>query len=177
MDAESLYREHVRPVHRYFYYKGVALGDVEDLVQESFFRFFRDYAEREFTEVEIRKILYAISRNVWLEWVRSQVKHQTYELDELRMIPETAEDFVHIEDEVEDERQREQLREAIQNLNPTLRAVLTLRFIEGKTRREIAAELQIKEKDVHTYQKRGIKALHKSIEKTPILEETVPPLA
>lgn len=175
VNPEEVYRLHVKSVHRYFYYKGVTINDVEDLVQESFFRFFQAYPDQR-SEVDTRKILYVISRNVWREWVRNQLKHRVYELDELKAIPETAEDFSE-EDPAEYDGQRAVLLAVIEKLNPTVKAVLTMRFIDGKTRKEIAAHLGIAEKDVHTYQKRGIKSLHKLVAKDKSLGEVVPPAA
>lgn len=158
MTPEKIYYEHVKPVHRYFYYKGVPLSDVEDLVQETFMRFFAKYGTDERAESENRRILYTIAKNVWREWVRSSIRNQTVEFDDLRDIPENTQDF---EEETAPEIDKEKLLKALERLNQTLKNVLTLRFIENMTRKEIALKLQIKEKDVHTYQKRGIKQLQK----------------
>ena len=63
------------------------------------------------------------------------------------------------------------LHDTIKSLNPVVRQVLELRFLQNKSRKETAELLQINEDQVHTYQKRGVKylkdRLNGEVEKIP----------
>ena len=161
MDPQSVHTKFFKVIYRFFYYRDVDKEEIEDLCQETFFRFFNKYTLENLTEIQITKILYTIARNVWREWLRKMTATKTEELFKddgaYDLILESSEDG----DNPDLEGERAQLIEAINNLNPTLRTVLTMRFVEGKTRREIAEHLGTKEKYVHIYQQRGIKALQK----------------
>jgi RNA polymerase sigma factor (sigma-70 family) len=165
MDCQSVYLQYFKPAYRYFYYKGVEKAEVEDLAQETFLRLFRVYGDRaDLADLEIRKLVYGVARNVWREWVRRQVQLPTVEFDELQDVGESPDEF---QEEAEDtellEAQRAAVLAAIEDLHPTMRQVLTLRFAENLSRQEVADRLNIKPDEVHTYQKRGIKMLQKIV--------------
>ncbi len=164
--AETLYRQHVKAIHSFFFYREVGLSELEDLVQETFVRYFRRYDQEARASEETAKILYGVARNVWREWVRTQIRTNTLELLEHDLVLTSQENSEGYSDEEIDK-----LKSALALLQQTQREVLTLRFIEGMTRKEVAEKLGTSESDVHTYQKRGIKALRR------ILSEPVPPSA
>lgn len=162
---EVIYREYVKLVHNFFYYKGVELSEVEDLVQEVFMRLYKNYLDRlgDLDEVETKRLLYTIAKNVWREWVRSSIKHQTYSFDDSFDQAETFEEATEVDPE-----ERVVLLAAIDQLPESQQAVLRCRFIEGLTRRETAERLGIAETHVHTYQKRAIHTLRKVVGRPPV---------
>lgn len=130
-------------------------------MQETFLRFFNAYDPMALGADESAKILYGIAKNVYREWVRQSVSQAVIELDE---------DFPDICSEVDyDDNQfsssvarlQIELRRTIEELSPAQRAVMIGRFIDSKTRAEVAAELGISEKHVHVNQRRAITALKK----------------
>jgi RNA polymerase sigma factor (sigma-70 family) len=165
VDPQSAHAQNYSLLYRFFYYRDVDAGDIEDLCQETFYRFFSKYDCSQLDSLRITKTLYAIARNVWREWLRSEVASRTVELDDDDgAYGADFNAFTEEEPSLEmDDVQRGMLIKAIKTLNPTLRTVLTMRFLEGKTRSAIAEHLGTKEKYVHIYQQRGIKALQKAL--------------
>jgi len=165
MDPREAYDKNFACIYRYFYYRGAPGADAEELCQETFLRFFQKYRPVDLDELGVRKIVYKIAANVYKEWVRERVQLPVYELDRDFPIPEVEEedDPFEFSDDC-----RESLLAAIEQLHPTMKTVLTMRFVEGKTRREVAEVLSIKEKDVHTYQKRGIRMLREKLAAVPL---------
>lgn len=163
MSPEELFRQKFALIYRFFYYKDVNKEDIEDLSQEVFVRFFAKYDSFRLSEERCVKTLYRIARYIWLEWLRA-LDQSTVSFNEEMDFVESYEEFQ--DESSEDNEQRTQLLEYIKGLNPTLKKVITLRFIHGKTRKEIAEEMSIKEKYVHIYQQRGIRLLQKMASKT-----------
>jgi RNA polymerase sigma factor (sigma-70 family) len=168
LDPRHVHATHFKAVYRFFYYREVDGEEIEDLCQDTFFRFFQKYGQQELDTVRISKTLYVIARNVWREWLRLQRRTQTEALFEDELYAATFEAFGEEELEKQPVIGGEELRAAIAELNPTLRTVITLRFLEGKTRQEVADALGTKEKYVHIYQQRGIKALQKLLAVSPL---------
>jgi RNA polymerase sigma factor (sigma-70 family) len=163
VDHTLIYNETYKSLYRFLYYKNLDKKDVEDLLQESYYRFFSKYGDRSLLVEECKKILYSVALNVYREWVRRNMREQTFELEQ--DYPSQAADIGYFEDaEVDDfEKYRSLLFAAIDELNPTLQAVVRMRFIENMTRAQIAEKLGTKEKYVHIYQQRAIEMLQKKV--------------
>ncbi len=169
MTETQIYDQNFKRIYRFLYYKSVKPPqEIEDVVQEVFLLFFAKYDCTKMSEVEAAKILFGITKNKYKEWVRASIKHQTFELFDNNHADETFEDYVDEEYEYRLDSFRHKAHSAIKLLNPTLRQVMTMRFIDGLTRHEIAEKLGIKEKHVHVYQRRGIAALQKMINEDSI---------
>lgn len=167
MNFEELYKSTFPGLYRFFYYKSVDSALVEDLVQDVYIRFYNKFSQKELSETESRKILYGIAKNVFKEWVRASMKErkvslfENYEYEELDQ-GDLLDIFLSYEVTDFDKKLEEKkilLKDAMDKLSENVRQVIQLRFIEGMTRKETAERLGMKEKDVHTYQKRGIKYL------------------
>ncbi|MBU6389856.1 RNA polymerase sigma factor [Patescibacteria group bacterium] len=163
MTTQQLYEANFSSIFRYFYYKDLSKEEAEDLTQETFLRFYRGYAVQDRSETECRKILFGIAKNLLKGWFTEQSHRSSIELRDDFPIP--LEPNILNSDQAEEclEEQLPLLKEAIAKLNPTLRTVITLRFVEGMTRQEVAQKLGTKEKYVHIYQQRAIKALRKIV--------------
>jgi len=160
---EHIYKTTFQYVYRFFYYKSVNQADIEDLEHEVYIRFYKKFDFENLPEVETKRILFGIARNVYREWVRQCIKENKAEFLDNYEYEDLIDDFVDEEFEKKIALQKQVVLEAIEKLNPTVKSVLEYRFIHAKSRKEIAELLGIKEKDVHTYQKRGIKYLRKLI--------------
>ncbi len=162
MGEQQAYEQNFKRIYRFFYYKSVRPPEeIEDITQEVFGRFFQKYDCTKINESDVTKILFGITKNVYKEWVRQAMRHQTFELFENNRAQETLDDFVDEEYEKRLDLFRNKAKEAIEDLNPTLRQVMQMRYFEGLSRKEISDKLNIKEKHVHVYQRRGIEALKK----------------
>jgi RNA polymerase sigma factor (sigma-70 family) len=164
VDFKNIYNCTFQYVYRFFYYKSVNPSSVEDLTHEVFIRFFKKYGDRLIEETEAKRILFGFSSNVYKEWVREQVKaKRTDLLDNYDYGQNDEDDFLDDSYEKKLLAQRKLILEALTHLNPKVRYVLECRFLHGMSRKEIAGKMEISEKDVHTYQKRGVRYLKKII--------------
>lgn len=179
VDFQAIYNATFQYVYRFFYYKSVNSASIEDLAHDVYLRFYKKYGETSFELVEAKRILFGFCRNVYREWVREQIKEkrseflENYDYDvehegEISTLSEPDDVFEEFAEEQTDfekrhESQKELLKEAISRLNPRVKEILECRFFHNMTRKEIAEKLNMNEKDVHTYQKRGIKYLRKMI--------------
>jgi len=161
MSPEDAYTSIFPALFRYFYYRNISKEETEDLAQETFLRFFKKYDSTKYSLEECRKITYGIASNVYKEWLRSIQHTSNYELHEDFPLPDKHEELCDDTSEEYLEKHLPLLHAAIDQLAPTLKQVITLRFIEGLTRKEVAERLNTKEKYVHIYQQRAIKSLQK----------------
>lgn len=179
VNFEVFYKQSFQKIYRFFYYKSVESSIVEDLTHDVYLRFYQKYSQNPLSEEESIKILYGIARNVYREWVRKSISEKKVSLiDNLDYGNEsdeyTAESIESLIDssneEVESDfdqdlaEKMQSVKECFAELNDKVRQVLEYRFLEGKSRKEVAEILGINEKDVHTYQKRGVKYIKKMLE-------------
>lgn len=150
----------------FFYNLDVEKAFLEDLIQDTFIALYQNKKYHKKSTSEQEKILFGIAKNVYRMWVSKRVK----ELNMSEHIDRYADPEIYSLDNFQDEnlekelvKKQEIVNSAIKKLNPTVQQVIQMRFVEKLSRKEIAEKLGIKEKDVHTYQKRGIKYLNKMI--------------
>lgn len=162
MGQQAAYEQNFKRIYRFFYYKSVRPPEeIEDITQEVFLRFFNKYDCTKMDDTEVTKILFGITKNMYKEWVRSAIAHQSFELFENNHTDESMDEFVDEDYEKRLDTFRHTAETAINDLNPTLKKVMRMRYWDGMSRKEIAEKLDIKEKHVHVYQRRGIAALQK----------------
>lgn len=165
MPFEEFYQQTFKTCFRFFYYRSVGFENIEDLCQEAYLRFYNKYLDKLQDPEESKKILFGICRNLYKEWVKNQ-KTKDLELFENYEYSGSYNSFDASQDEdfVDTlDHYRNVLHTALAELNDTVRKVINLRFIEGKTRGETAEILGISEDNVHTYQKRGVKYLKEKL--------------
>lgn len=158
---EEAYRENFTRLYRFFYYRSVAKDECEDLLQEVFLRFHKSFGLKELAADEAAKILFGIARNVYREWVRNQIRNQHGEFDDAIEYLGTVEEYCDDGFEATLVELQSDLKKGMETLGDSVRQVIELRFIEGKTRAETAAITGMSEKQVHVYQRRGIATLQK----------------
>jgi RNA polymerase sigma-70 factor (ECF subfamily) len=133
--AAELVRRHVAAVGRFLYSVGAGRSDVEDLVQETFFRAFRRIDGWR-GQASFRSWLFTIASNLHKDEYRRRKGRQVVSIDD-RDLPDRADpaaDFAAGEAE-------ERLRAGLAKLPRLQREVFLLRAQEGREYSEIAAAL------------------------------------
>ncbi len=140
------------------------LGDratAEDCVAETFSRFLKALHTGRGPRKQIRAYLYRIAHN-WIVDFYRRSPQQILSLDEG---PEPAL-AVRVEEQVDHRILAGQLRKALFQLTPDQQQVITLVYIEGWRKAEVAAALGKPVGAVKSLQHRGIKSLRRILELT-----------
>jgi RNA polymerase sigma factor (sigma-70 family) len=133
--------------------------DVEDLAQETYLRLLR---ARDLSDVQNpQAYLLRVASHVASEWRNRQPPEELFEtvddsalVDEL--IPEVA---------LEAEISRQQLDKALEDVSPTTRAVVLLKYREGRQCKEIARELNLTERQVRRHLTRAFERLRLALKR------------
>jgi RNA polymerase sigma-70 factor, ECF subfamily len=133
--ATELVRRHAPALGRFLYASGAHASDIDDLVQETFFRAFRGLATWR-GEASLRSWLFTIGGNLLRDEFRKTKGRRMLSFDE-RDLPDGADpdaDLTALETE-------ERLRAGIARLPRLQRAVFLLRVQQGSGYEEIAVAL------------------------------------
>ncbi len=139
-------RPHERELRAYLRGRFPSIGDVDDLVQETYARLLR--ARDGGSATLTRAYLFVVARNVALDLIRRSQVVTVEPLGDLAQLsvveerPDAAETLSH-------DQELELLADAMRALPPRCREILTLRRIEGRSHREIAEKLGIAEGTVN----------------------------
>jgi len=138
-DFEDLYREHLRDVYSYCYYRIGNHHDAEDLTEQTFLQAYRHFerAQRESDGRPLRPWLIRIAHNLAANYHRDRSRKPTATLEHVEPVqhPHGTERVVE---------GRERMREVIaglQTLSDDRREALIMRFSLGMSNREIARAL------------------------------------
>jgi RNA polymerase sigma-70 factor, ECF subfamily len=136
---EQLYRDHLRDVYSYSYYRVGNHHDAEDLTEQAFLQAYRHFerARRESNGRPLRPWLIRIAHNLASNYHRDRARRPTAALDAVEppSHPHGTERVVE---------GREELREVMQHLEQLpedRREALIMRFALGMSNREIARAL------------------------------------
>jgi RNA polymerase sigma-70 factor (ECF subfamily) len=113
--------------------------DAEDIVQDSFLKAYK--AQESFRGSDSRLWMLAIVRNTALDFLRRYKLRAAVSLDE--QIHDPEDHAADPERGLLERTRREQVREAISQLDPEFREVIVLREMEGLSYKEIASVLSI----------------------------------
>ena len=149
VELAQWFREEVQPyeekLRAYLRHRFPTIADVDDIVQETYARLFRE--RRAGRSFEARSYLFPVARNVAFDIFRRSRTiaigglGEMADLGVLEERPDAAESASR-------DQELELLREAIQLLPGRCREVFTLRRLQGLSHREIAAKLGISENTV-----------------------------
>jgi len=132
------------------------LLEVDDIAQDSFFRFWRRQTRPNSTPIKLPKaVLFAIARNAALDVARRRKvveMESVAETDRLSVLDE-GQDVVET---VNARQELEFLAEALRQLPDRCRQVVTLTKMYGLTEREVAEKLGISQNTVRTHVVRGM---------------------
>jgi RNA polymerase sigma-70 factor (ECF subfamily) len=137
--ATALVRRHAEPLGRYLLGRGAASAEVDDLLQETFFRAFRGLGAWR-GESTLRAWLFRIAVNLLRDRRRREGGRQFVEVaDDDRVDPADPEQEL-VADEAES-----RVQAGLQTLSPLQREVFLLRVGQGLDYREIAVALETTE--------------------------------
>jgi len=136
---EELYRDHLRDVYSYAYYRVGNHHDAEDLTEQAFLQAYRHFerAQRESSGRPLRPWLIRIAHNLASNYHRDRSRRQEAALD-------TVEPPSHPHGTEQIVEGREDLRlvmERLERLSEDRREALIMRFTLGMSNREIARAL------------------------------------
>jgi RNA polymerase sigma-70 factor (ECF subfamily) len=136
---EQLYRDHLRDVYSYAYYRVGNQHDAEDLTEQAFLQAYRhfDRARRESSGRPLRPWLIRIAHNLALNYYRDRSRRPQTSLESAEPIPAR-----HGTEAIAEGREElRQVMEKVERLPDDRRDALIMRFALGMDNREIARAL------------------------------------
>jgi RNA polymerase sigma-70 factor (ECF subfamily) len=152
----AAYEQYSDDIFRYCFFQTSDREVALDISQDTFTKTWQYIADGK--EVEnIRAFLYRVAKNLIIDWRR---KKKSSSLDSL-----LDEGFDYEEDYSEMERQEtayesEQAKEALDNLKDSYKEVLTMRYIDGMSVKDIADKLDAAENTISVRIHRGLQKLN-----------------
>lgn len=131
-----------------------SLGDVDDVVQESYLRLIRARAEGRLRSV--KGLLFTAARNAAVDIFRRKGSFAPTEVDQIDG-GAVLDNRPGVVESISRSQELDLLAEAVESLAPRCREVLKLRKIYGLSHREIARVLGISEGTVHVQVGRGMR--------------------
>ena len=127
--------------------------DVEDLAQETYLRLLR---ARDLADVRNpQAYLLRVASHVASEWRNRQPPEELFDsVDEGTLVDEALPEIA-----LEADLSRQQLDRALQEVSPTTRAVVLLKYREGRQCKEIARDLKLTERQVRRHLTRAFERL------------------
>ena len=131
--------------------------DVEDLAQETYLRLLR---ARDLADVRNpQAYLLRVASHVASEWRNRQPPEELFEaVDEGALVDDAVPELA-----LEAEISRRQLDQALQDVSPTTRAVVLLKYREGRQCKEIARDLKLTERQVRRHLTRAFERLRQAL--------------
>jgi RNA polymerase sigma-70 factor (ECF subfamily) len=162
-DFEALYREHLRDVYSYCYYRIGNHHDAEDLTEQTFLQAYRHFerAQRESDGRPLRPWLIRIAHNLAANYHRDRSRRPTAALENI----EPPEHPHGTERVVEGRERMRQVIAGLEHLSDDRREVLIMRFSLGMDNREIARALGRSDGATKVLIHRSIKQLQEEMEK------------
>ena len=138
-DFSDFYREHLRDVYNYTYYRTGNHHDAEDLTTQTFLQAYRHFerAQRESRGRPLRPWLIRIAHNLAANYYRDRSRRPQTTIEDAGSLPElhTTEGLV------EDREDLSRILEGVRQLPDDRREALIMRFALGMDNREIARAL------------------------------------
>jgi RNA polymerase sigma-70 factor (ECF subfamily) len=160
-EFSDFYRNHLRDVYNYTYYRTGNHHDAEDLTTQTFIQAYRhfDRAQRESDGRPLRPWLIRIAHNLAANYYRDRSRKPTAALEDAEVIggPRDTEDVVEQREEMT------RLLEGVRSLPDDRREALIMRFALGMDNKEIAHTLGRTEGATKVLIHRSIKQLEKQI--------------
>jgi RNA polymerase sigma-70 factor, ECF subfamily len=161
-DFSQFYREHLRDVYNYTYYRTGNHHDAEDLTTHTFLQAYRHFerAQREANGRPLRPWLIRIAHNLAANYYRDRSRKPTSALDDLDAVSEPLD----TEDVVMGREEAVEVLEGVRALPDDRREALIMRFALGMDNKEIARALGRSEGATKVLLHRAIKQLEKDLE-------------
>src|SRR6188508_1660245 len=162
-DFTELYRNHLRDVYSYAYYRIGNHHDAEDLTEQTFLQAYRHFerAQRESQGRPLRPWLIRIAHNLAANYYRDRSRKPQTNLEDAGVLsaPHTTEDLVEDRDDLK------RILAGVQQLPDDRREALIMRFALGMDNREIARALGRTDGATKVMLHRAIKQLEELVQK------------
>ncbi len=162
-ELEQIYVKYSAELYRYLFSLTHNAADAEDLLSETFLRALRKLPSFR-GDSSIRTWIYAIARNVWLEFVRKS--HQGKNVNDMLEVYLDDNNFEHVAGQI----LTEYIREQMLQMNERTRNVILLRS-EGYSYEEIAEKLQITANSARVIEYRVRRKLRETLLKEGMVDE------
>ena len=159
-EFSDFYREHLRDVYNYTYYRTGNHHDAEDLTTQTFLQAYRHFerAQREANGRPLRPWLIRIAHNLAANYYRDRSRKPTSTLDDTEVEPHDTEDLVVGREEAVT------VLKGVRALPEDRREALIMRFALGMDNREISRALGRSEGATKVLIHRAIKQLEQELE-------------
>ncbi|HVA11583.1 MAG TPA: RNA polymerase sigma factor [Candidatus Dormibacteraeota bacterium] len=149
---EDAYKSHAQSIYRFLFWRTKNVQLSEDLTSSTFEKAW--VSRKNFHGGSQRAWLYRIARNVLIDHWRKKKELIVDDTDVLHadVQPSTGE-------LLDKQLQFQELRKALDKLPEDMNSVVTMRFIEGLTCRQVARNLNLSESNVRVMQFRALKKL------------------
>lgn len=147
---QAVYRQNIEPIYRYIYSRIGNREDAEDLTSQVFLKAVRGL-ETERDEASIRSWLFQLARTTIADYWRQYYRGPTMPLT---LVPPDAPVTEFVQDEA---RAPLLVNKLLAELPENYRRVLQLRFLEGLSIKETAAEMGTSEGNVKVLQYRALR--------------------
>lgn len=157
-DAEafaSLYQSYVDRVYRFIFFRVGESRLAEDLTSQTFLKAWESLGRYQIRGLPFAAWLFRIARNKVIDNYR--VSKETVSLEAALLTQ--PDPHGKVDEKVEGHLEVEQLRVALRRLTEEQRQVLTLKFIEGLSTKEISQIMGKQEGAIRALQMRGLQAL------------------
>ena len=149
---EAAYKSHSNAIYKFLFWRTHDTQLSEDLTSATFEKAWA--SRRSFRGGSEQAWLYRIARNILIDHWRKKKELFVDDADSMQeeMGPNAGE-------LIDKKTQLEGLRKALDQLPEDMRSVITLRFIEGQTCRQVATSMNLSESNVRVIQYRALKKL------------------
>lgn len=147
----TAYETYSKPIYRFFYWRTQSRDLSEDLTSNVFEKAWRSRAS--FRGGSVQAWLYRIARNLLIDHWRTR---KEVPLDDEATLPSEA---ISASDNFDQRLMEKLLMVALNKLPSDMHQVISMRFLEGLTTRQVACKLQLSESNIRVIQYRGLKKL------------------
>lgn len=152
----QLYEAYLDRIYRYVYYRVGSASEAEDLTEQVFLKAWEAIDRYEARGAPFTAWLYRLAHNLVVDQYRG--RRSTTPIED---VDESLLDGEDMTGAVESALEAEEVREAVQRLNPEHRQLIVLRFIEGLSHAEVARIIGKSEGAARVIQFRALQALAK----------------
>lgn len=161
---EKAYEEHARGILRHAYFKVKDKEAAEDMVQETFFKAWRNIADEEGEIKNIRAFLYKILNNTIIDYYRTKKEtyslEQSFEENENLAIEENTD-----EKRLDDEMDNLKLKKYLSEIKEEYREILIMKYMDDLSINEISKITNSSPVNVRVTIHRALLSLKKRYEK------------
>lgn len=160
---DQLYRSAYAPVYRFIYLRVKSKDDAEDITQDVFTKMLHARPQSTSESGSLLPYLFTVARNAVIDWSRK--KRPLYDDDALATVADGA---VSAETQFDTDADIARVLVGLAKLSEAEEAVLTLRYLNGLTTKEVADLLGKSEEAIRQALSRGLRHLRSLLEGTPV---------